>query len=78
MTPIAVALGDVNRDGIPDLVAANNGGNSSTSVLLGKGDGTFDAHVDYGAGANPTGVAVGDVNEDGTPTSTWRTSAAAA
>ena len=35
------------------------------SVLLGNGDGTFQAHVDYGAVAYPYSVAVGDFNGDG-------------
>src|SRR5262249_53915334 len=38
--PDAVAVADLNRDGIPDLVAAN-GGDNAMSVLLGNGDGTF-------------------------------------
>ena len=44
--PNAVAVADVNRDGIPDLVVANWCTDStcvasSVGVLLGKGDGTF-------------------------------------
>jgi hypothetical protein len=35
-----VAVADVNEDGGPDPVAANNGSNG-VSVLLGNGDGTF-------------------------------------
>jgi len=36
-------------------------------VLLGNGDGTFQAAVKYGTGSgtNPTSVAVGDFNGDG-------------
>src|ERR1039458_7346881 len=34
-------------------------------VLLGNGDGTFQAAVSYAAGANPQSVAVTDVNGDG-------------
>lgn len=64
--PVAVAVGDVNRDGKPDLVTANSGA-STVSVLLGQGNGTFQAHVDYGAGPNPGGVAIGDVTRDGIP-----------
>ncbi|HEV3078233.1 MAG TPA: FG-GAP-like repeat-containing protein, partial [Gemmataceae bacterium] len=62
--PYNVAVGDFNRDGIPDLVTANYDSNT-ISVLLGKGDGTFQPAVDYAAGANPVAVAVGDFRGDG-------------
>src|SRR5580704_8910187 len=62
----AIAVGDFNGDGKLDLVVAN-GGASSMSVLFGNGDGTFQPHVDYGTGGNPTAVAVGDFNGDGKP-----------
>jgi hypothetical protein len=69
-----VGVGDINRDGKPDVVVANNCffsditcGNS-TSVLLGKGDGTFDtAHTYNSAGFAATGIAVADVDGDGNP-----------
>ena len=35
------------------------------SVLLGNGDGTFQAHVNYNAGSGPVWVAVGYFNGDG-------------
>jgi hypothetical protein len=70
--PLAVAVGDFNGDGKPDLAVSNNcpasgcGGNgpSTVSILLGNGDGTFQPHVDYPVGS-PAGVAVGDFNGDG-------------
>jgi FG-GAP-like repeat len=65
--PNSVAVGDFNGDGNLDLVTANSGvaGNGKTvSVLLGNGDGTFQAHVDYGTGNGPQSVAVGDFNGD--------------
>jgi hypothetical protein len=37
------------------------------SVLLGKGDGTFAAAVDFAAGSAPVAVVVGDLNGDGKP-----------
>jgi hypothetical protein len=38
---------------------------TTVSVLLGKGDGTFQPHVDYTAGNYPQAIAVGDFNGDG-------------
>ncbi len=57
-------MGDFNGDGALDLVVANFG-SGNVSVLLGNGDGTFRAAVDYGAGSGPRSVAVGDFNGDG-------------
>jgi hypothetical protein len=57
-----VAVGDFNGDGIPDLAVANG---SAVSVLLGNGDGTFQAPVSYAAGIGPIFVAAGDFNGDG-------------
>jgi hypothetical protein len=45
--PVSVAVADFNRDGIPDLVVANQDSNNVT-VLLGKGAGTFGAPVNSG------------------------------
>lgn len=59
-----VAAADLNGDGKPDLVSCNNG-DGTISVLLGKGDGTFQAAVAYNVGKWPGAVAVGDFNGDG-------------
>ena len=40
LNPKTVLVADMNGDGIPDIIA---GGNSVVSVLIGKGDGTFNA-----------------------------------
>ena len=63
----SVALGDFNRDGNLDVAVGNYGPDfltGSVSILLGNGDGTFQAHMDYLAGINPVGVLVGDFNRD--------------
>jgi hypothetical protein len=58
-----VAVGDFNGDGVLDLAVANVF--SNVSVLLGNGDGTFQAAQNFGAGGGPFSVAVGDFNGDG-------------
>ncbi|MGO8818369.1 MAG: beta strand repeat-containing protein [Terriglobia bacterium] len=64
--PEGVAEADLNGDLKPDMVIANF--NSGTvSVLLGNGDGTFQAHVDYPTGEGPESVIVADFNHDGKP-----------
>jgi hypothetical protein len=63
--PTVVAVGDFNGDGLMDVVTGNGDTANSVSVLLGKGDGTFAAHVDYAVGAAPQSIAVGDFNGDG-------------
>jgi hypothetical protein len=68
--PYAIAVGDLNHDGIPDLVVANNGAdeppyNYNISVLLGKGDGTFGRPTRYYAGVRTTELAMADFKGDG-------------
>ena len=50
--PTSVALGDVNRDGQPDLAVANFV-SDDVSVLLGNGDGTFQPAANFAAWAMP-------------------------
>ncbi|HEX6125137.1 MAG TPA: FG-GAP-like repeat-containing protein [Pyrinomonadaceae bacterium] len=60
----ALVTADLNRDGIPDLVAAIPD-LDFVSVFLGNNDGTFQAERNIPAGDSPAGVAIGDVNRDG-------------
>ena len=61
-----VALVDLNHDGIPDVVVTNFD-SGDVSVLLGRGDGTFEPQRRYDATAGPFALTVGDLNGDGTP-----------
>ncbi len=62
--PAAVALGDLNGDGAPDMVVANRESDDVT-VRLNDGTGAFGAQERYDVGDEPTAVALGDVNGDG-------------
>lgn len=55
-------VADLNSDGIPDLAGT---GLNSASVMLGNGDGTFRAKVNYPAGGQTQDLAAGDFNGDG-------------
>src|SRR5207249_3382514 len=62
--PVSVAAGDFNGDGQLDLAVADNGA-KAVSVLLGNGDGTFQAARAFPVGDYPRSVVVGDFNGDG-------------
>ncbi len=63
---LSVATADFDQDGDLDLVVANYG-NSNISVLLGNGDGTFEApgQFDVSLGSGPHYVAIADFDGDG-------------
>ena len=59
-----VAIGDVNGDGKPDIVV-NNYYDSTITVLISSGSGTFTPQSAFPVNGNPTSVALGDLNGDG-------------
>jgi hypothetical protein len=61
-----VAIGDLNGDGRADLATANPGGHS-VSVLVNRGDGSFQPSIDYAIGREPWDVAIQDLNDDSKP-----------
>jgi len=62
--PLAVAVADFNGDGRADVAVANIAANT-VAVLLGNGDGTFQAPQSYPTWSDPESIAVGDFNGDG-------------
>ncbi|TMQ67843.1 MAG: VCBS repeat-containing protein [Candidatus Eisenbacteria bacterium] len=67
--PTYVATGDFNGDGKADLVVADSyvssgGAGSAIAVLLGHGNGSFDAPVLYPCVSRPRSIATGDFNGD--------------
>jgi hypothetical protein len=64
--PIAVAVADLDGDIVPDIVTANLD-SEDVSLLLGKGDGTFQTAVAFAAGQDPQGITIADLNGDAAP-----------
>ena len=67
----SVAVDDVNGDGKPDILLANEGG-STVSVLVnttlaGSTTASFATQQTFATGSGPYSVAFGDVNGDGKP-----------
>jgi flagellin-like hook-associated protein FlgL len=63
-SPLGITSGDINADGYPDLVSADNGSGTG-SIFLGNGNGTFKTRTTVAAGINPDTSMHADLNGDG-------------
>lgn len=66
-SPYDVVAADINSDGLLDLAVADHGDAAvgDVGMLLGVGDGTFQAATHFPAGEHPVALAAGDLNLDG-------------
>ena len=63
-SPVALARGDLDGDGVPDVVVVD-AQDDAISVLIGTAQGTFLPKVDYSTGTAPNALALGDFDLDG-------------
>ena len=62
----SLVIADLTGNGIPDIVVTNHD-SGDISVLLGRGDGTFEPQRRYDATTGPFSIAVGDLTGNGIP-----------
>ena len=62
--PLGVAAGDLDGDGLPDIVVTD-GETNDARIFFSRGDRTFTPSVHHDVGAQPIQVIVSDLNDDG-------------
>jgi sugar lactone lactonase YvrE len=62
--PSAMVVADFNRDGIPDIAVTNRNGDE-ISILLGRGDGSFQPSAAVHTGGSPRAILAADLDGDG-------------
>jgi cysteine-rich repeat protein len=64
--PASIATGDINGDGLQDVVTANPSANA-VNILIGNGAGSFADSIQQTVGTNkkPVSVVIADVDDDG-------------
>ncbi len=64
VAPTDLAVGDLNHDGLLDIVTAN-GGDDTLSILVNQGDGLFAPGTELPVGQSPLSVVAVDLDGDG-------------
>ena len=64
LDPEGITHGDLNGDDLIDLIVTNEDPAGDISILLGRGDGTFNDEIRVRAGSDPSPLAVVQLNDD--------------
>ncbi len=61
--PLAIALHDMNSDGLQDIVFSSAKGDNMY-MIYSKGNGSFEKEFSFSGGGGPLGLTIGDFNDD--------------
>ena len=65
--PTALALRDINNDGMADLIVTNDGSPGTVSIQYSQGSLSFSSTIPYSTGFSPKFVNIGDLDNDTLP-----------